>query len=69
MSDWIVVYKCGILNKADIVKAVLADHQIDAVIINKTYSMHTHLTNGEIELHVNSKDVINAKHLISKHQL
>ena len=69
MAEWIVVYKCAILNKAEIVKAVLVDHDIDAVIVNKTDSMHTHLTNGEIEVHVNSTDVINAKHLISKHEL
>ncbi len=69
MSDWIVVYKCAILNKAEIVKAVLVDHQIDAVIVNKTDSLHMHLTNGEIEVHVNSNNVINAKHLISKHEL
>jgi len=69
MADWIIVYKSAVLNKVEIVKAVLADNQIDAVIINKTDSMHLHLNNGDIELHVNSNDVINAKHIISKHQL
>ena len=69
MADWVVIYKCTTLNNANIVKDVLTEHQIDAVIINKTDSMHIHLTNGDIEVHVNSSNVINAKHLITKHQL
>lgn len=69
MAEWIVVYKNSVLNNAEIVKAVLTDNDIDSVIVNKTDSMHLHLTNGLIEVHVNSKDVINAKHLITKHEL
>ncbi|MCO6499767.1 MAG: DUF2007 domain-containing protein [Vicingus serpentipes] len=56
----------------EIVKAVLEDNQIDAVIVNKQDSMHLNLINGATELislHVNNKDAIKAKHLISKHQL
>ncbi len=68
MSDWITVYKSVMLNNAEIVKAVLSDHQIDAVIVNKMDSMLKGLL-GDIEVHVNNKDVINAKHLISKHKL
>lgn len=69
MTDWIVVYQSYILNKAEIVKAVLIDHQIDAVIVNKIDTVLKGLTKGEIEVHVNSHNVINAKHLISKHEL
>ena len=68
MSDWISVYKSVVLNNAEIVKAVLADHEIDAVIVNKMDSMLKGLS-GDIEVRVNNKDVINAKHLISKHEL
>ena len=69
MADWIVIYKSAILNNVEIVKAVLADNNIFAVIVNKTDSMYPQLTNGDIELNVNSNDVISAKHLITKHQL
>ena len=72
MSDWTVVYNSSNLNNVEIVKAVLEDNQIDAVIVNKQDSMHLNLINGATELialHVNNRDAINAKHLISKHQL
>jgi hypothetical protein len=69
VAEWVVVYKSTNLNNVEIVKAVLADNQIDAVLVNKMDSMHKHLINAEIELHVNPKDVINAKHIITKHQL
>ena len=69
MAEWVVVYKSTNLNNVEIVKAVLADNQIDAVLVNKMDSMHKHLINAEIELHVTPKDVINAKHIIKKHQL
>ena len=72
MSDWTIVYNSSNLNNVEIVKAVLEDNQIDAVIINKQDSMHLNLINGATELialHVNSKDAIKAKHLITKHEL
>ena len=69
MSEWVGIYNCVILNKAEIVKAVLADHQIDAVLVNKMDSMLQNITTGDIEVRVSSKDVINAKHLITKHEL
>ena len=48
MAEWVGIYKCIVLNKAEIVKAVLADHQIDAVIINKMDSMLKNITKGYI---------------------
>lgn len=72
MSNWVVVYNSSNLNEVEIVKAVLEDHQIDAVIVNKQDTMHLNLINGATELialHVNSKDAIKAKHLITKHEL
>ena len=67
MSEWIVIYASSNANNVEVLKAILLENNIESVIINKMDSMHIHLTNGEIELHINSKDVINAKHLISKH--
>ena len=72
MSDWVIVYKSNKLNDVEIVKSILGENQIDSVIMNKQDSMHLNLINGAtelIELHINNKDVINAKHIISKHQL
>ncbi len=69
MSNWIVVYKSNNANNTNIVKSVLEDNGITAVIVDKMDSMHTHLMNAEIELHVNPDNVVKAKHIISKNDL
>lgn len=68
-NDWVKVYSTSLLHKAEIVKAVLEDFDIKVFQINKTDSMHTHLTNGEIELYVEPKETIEAKHIIEKNDL
>ncbi|MGB0881768.1 MAG: putative signal transducing protein [Vicingaceae bacterium] len=69
MSNWVVVYKSNNSNNAHIVKSVLEDNDIDVVLIDKMDSMHTHLMNAEIELHVNPENAVKAKHIISKNEL
>lgn len=69
MADWVVIYKSNNQNKAQIVKSVLEDNNIEVVLLNKMDSMHTHLINGAVELHIKPKNVINAKHIISKNEL
>lgn len=69
MSNWVIVYKSNNPNLSEIVKSVLEDNKIDVVIMNKMDSMHKHLSNGDIELHVKPDDVIRAKHIIEKNQL
>lgn len=68
-SNWVLIYKGNNSNQIEIIRAVLADNDIKAVIINKMDSMHKHLMNAEIELHVHPDNVINAKFIISKNQL
>jgi len=68
-SDWIKIYSTSQMHSAEIVVAFLEDNMIKTFKINKKDSMHIHLTNGEIELYVDPKDVIKANHLISKHKL
>ena len=69
MSNWIIVYKSNNPNQTQIVKSVLEDNEIDVVIVNKMDSMHKHLMNAEVELHVNPEDVIKAKYIITKNSL
>ncbi len=69
MSNWIVIYKSNNTNNSHIVKSVLEDNDIDVVIVDKMDSMHTHLMNAEIELHVSPENVVKAKHIISKNEL
>lgn len=47
------------------IHSFLEENEIASVIINKMDSMHLHLTNGEVEIHVNQENVIRAKHLIT----
>ena len=68
-KDWVNIYASQKVHKIEITKAILEDHNIKVFQINKTDSMHVHLASGEIELYVESKDVIKAKHLIDKHKL
>jgi hypothetical protein len=69
MSNWVVIYKSNNTNNSHIVKSVLEDNEIDVVIVDKMDSMHTHLMNAEIELHVSPENVVKAKHIISKNDL
>ncbi len=69
MSNWVIVYKTNNPNQSQIVKSVLEDNEIDVVLIDKMDSMHKHLMNAEVELHVNPEDVIKAKYIISKNSL
>lgn len=69
MANWVIVYKSNNPNLTEIVKSVLKDNKIDVVIMNKMDSMHRHLSNGDIELHVKPNDAIRAKHIIEKNQL
>lgn len=69
MNKWVKVYSNTNPNLTLIIKSVLEDHNIEVVLINKMDSMHKHLLNGNIELHVKPEDVINAKYIISKNNL
>ncbi len=69
MSNWAIIYSSINPNQSQIVKSVLEDNGIDVVIIDKTDSMHKHLINADMELHVKPEDVIKAKHIISKNSL
>jgi len=65
-ANWVVIYKSSQLHKAELVKAVLEDNEITAVIIDKQDSSYFF---GEIELYVAAEFVIQAKHIISKNNL
>lgn len=67
--DWVVVHKGNNPNLSEIVKSVLEDNKIEVVLVNKMDSMHKHLMNADIELHVKSENVIQAKYIIEKNQL
>jgi hypothetical protein len=59
-KDWVQVYTTNKMFQAEIFKQVLADHEIEAVIINKKDSSYKF---GEIEVYVKNDHVIKAKML------
>ncbi|MDF1673399.1 MAG: DUF2007 domain-containing protein [Vicingaceae bacterium] len=67
--EWVVVHKGNNPNLSEIIKSVLEDNNIDVVVMNKMDSMHKHLMNADIELHVNSENVVKAKYIIEKNNL
>lgn len=64
MKDWTVVYKSTINSRSEIVKGVLTDRGIDAVIINKKDST-LHLNNGQIEVLVQKTSALEAMKIIN----
>ncbi|GAI17508.1 unnamed protein product [marine sediment metagenome] len=60
-KDWVQVYSTDKMFQAEILKQVLADHEIEAVIINKMDSSYKSF--GEIEIYVKNDHVIKAKML------
>ncbi len=68
-EGWIVIYRNNDSNKAEIIKSLLEDNDINAVIVNKMDSMHLHSSNAEVEVHVAQSDVIQAKYILSKTDL
>lgn len=63
--NWALIYSTGVPFKAELLKAVLEDNNIDSVVINKQDSSY-HF--GELELYVKAEDVVNAKRIISAHE-
>lgn len=68
-KDWVKVHTVGLAYNAELIKAVLEDSNIAAIIVDKNDSMHTHLANGSIEIYVSPEQVIRAKHIITKNEL
>jgi Putative prokaryotic signal transducing protein len=64
--NWVCIYSSKLAHKVEIVKAVLADNNINSVIVNKQDSAYLF---GEIELHVHPDDSMLAIQIIKKEKL
>lgn len=62
MSRWVRVYKSNIQHQAEIVKAVLEDNDLAAVVVDKKDRIY-HL--GYYEVHVVADDVLKAIKIIT----
>ena len=62
-KNWTTVYKTPISARAEIVKGVLIDRTIEAVIINKKDST-IHISHGQIEVLVSNEDALEAQKIV-----
>jgi hypothetical protein len=62
-GEQVCIYSAGTLYLAELIRQMLADHDIPSYIINKQDSFYKF---GEIELYVNRDHVIRAKKLIAE---
>ncbi len=65
-DNWQKVYSSSFEHKVEIVSAVLEDHEISSVVINKKDSAYLF---GELELYVQAENVLRAKQIINKESL
>jgi hypothetical protein len=63
-KNWTKIYSSGKSYQAEILKGLLEENDIDAVIINKQDSAYLF---GELELYVDADDVLQAKRIINAH--
>ncbi|MDX2003204.1 MAG: hypothetical protein SFW35_12265 [Chitinophagales bacterium] len=64
MSEWKKVYSSMILTNAEIVRTMLVDNEIDAVVVNKQSSAYPQI--GQAEVHVPIDMVLPALNLINR---
>jgi hypothetical protein len=60
-NNWVVVHTVAQEYEAEIIKSILAENNIDCVIVNKKDSAYLF---GEIELYVDVEDAFTAKQFI-----
>ena len=65
-KNWVNIFTTNQAYLAEIIKDVLADNDMQAVIINKQDSAY--ITIGDIDIYVKAENVIKAKFLINKLQ-
>jgi hypothetical protein len=66
MKDWEKIYIAAQVHRAEIVKAVLEDHEIEAHLIDKRDSSYLF---GDVEVYVRPADVEAARKLITENEL
>jgi hypothetical protein len=66
-KGWTCIYVQNLMHKAEIVRAVLADQNIDSFMVDKRDS--SYISVGDIEVYVRDEDAILAKLIIEQHEL
>ena len=60
-ESWESVYATPLPHRAELAKALLHEHDILAVVVNKTSSSYPDIGWGKVEVHVPANDAILAK--------
>ncbi|MDD5507123.1 MAG: DUF2007 domain-containing protein [Bacteroidales bacterium] len=65
MENWTLVYSSGQLYSAELMKQLLAENDIQAIIVNKKDSSYLF---GDVELYVGYEDAFRARQIIGRHE-
>jgi len=60
-DNWVVIFSTAQLYEAELVKAIMADHNIESVVMNKKDSNYGF---GDIDVYVPTNEAFKAKQLI-----
>lgn len=60
-ENWESIYITPLPHRAELAKALLIEHEIPAVVINRQSSSYPDIGWGKVEVHVLAKDAILAK--------
>ncbi|UEG53990.1 DUF2007 domain-containing protein [Mucilaginibacter daejeonensis] len=66
-KNWIKIYTSSNFYQAEIIKQVLTEHAIGAVLLNKQASSHQNF--GSIEVYIHEKDLADAIELMVMNQI
>lgn len=66
MGTWTLVFSTPSVQEAEIVKGLLEEHDIRAVLMDQRSSPYPHM--GEARVYVQRDDVLQAIYLVRKHQ-
>ena len=64
-DEWVCIYSTDREYRAELLKIMLSEHDIECVILNKQDSSYKMF--GEVEIHTRRDDAVRAIHLINKH--
>ena len=64
-ENWESIYTTPMPHRAELVKALLTEHDMPAVVVNKQSSSYPDIGWGKIEVHVLAKDAILAKVILA----
>jgi hypothetical protein len=65
-KNWVKIYSTSAIYKAELIKGLLLENDIQAVIVNKKDSSYLF---GELEVYVLNDDALQAQHIITTQEL